>query len=82
MNMSPETEDFKSSVLTRYTTGVVISLAMCEFIAILGLLLFLMNKNRMDLFGLAATAAIGMLYYRPEPKQLVSLAKKLRNEKL
>ncbi|WP_028317964.1 hypothetical protein [Desulfobulbus elongatus] len=63
-------------VIQRYTTAMLIALAMTEAIGIYGLLLFLLGGNRTDLLLLSALAAAAMTLYFPRKNELISLAEK------
>jgi len=63
-------------VIQRYTTAMIVALAMCEAIAIYGLVLFLLGKNQIDLALFTALAAAGMIGYFPKQTELIDLAKK------
>lgn len=56
--------------LPRYSAAVIVSLALCESVAICGLVLYLLGKNATDLFLLAGIAAVAMIYYRPKKEDL------------
>lgn len=56
--------------LPRYTAAVIVSLALCESVAIYGLVLHLLGKKRMDLFLFVGLAAAAMAYYRPKREDL------------
>lgn len=62
-----------SPALARYTTGMIITLAIAESVAVYGLVLVLLGKNTVDLFILTVVAALAMLYYRPRREELYSL---------
>jgi len=75
----PKTKESRSRqhpMIQRYTTAMIVALAMCEAIAIYGLVLFLLGKNQIDLVLLTALAAAGMLGFFPKKPELIDLAKK------
>ncbi len=61
----------------RYTTAMIVALAMTEAIAIYGLILFLLGKNHTDLYLLTGFSAAGMTLYYPRREEVVSLAEQL-----
>jgi len=64
--------------LARYTTAMIIALAMSESIGIYGLILFFLGKNKWDLYLLILISAAAMLYYRPKKEEVISMAKELK----
>lgn len=61
-------------ILQKYTTTMMISLALSESIGIFGFVLFLLGKDALDLYVLIAISAAAMFIYRPKKDELVSLA--------
>ncbi|MCL2790312.1 MAG: hypothetical protein FWD79_06670 [Desulfobulbus sp.] len=64
-------------VIQRYTTTMIVVLAMTEAIAIYGLILFLLGKNQTDLLLFSALAAAAMIFYFPRKTELIDLEKKV-----
>ncbi|MGD0886559.1 MAG: ATP synthase F0 subunit C [Thermodesulfovibrionales bacterium] len=64
--------------LAKYTTAMIIALAMSESVAIYGLILFFLGKNQWDLYLLILISAAAMLYYRPKKEEIISMAKELK----
>lgn len=62
--------------LQRYTTAMIIALAMTEAIGIYGLVLFLLSKNHFDLYLLTALSAAAMTLYFPRKEEVISLAER------
>ena len=62
--------------LQRYTTAMIIALAMTESIGIYGLILFLLSKNQVDLYLLTALSAAAMTLYFPRKEEVISLAER------
>ncbi len=62
--------------LQKYTTVMIVAWALLECIGIFGLVLFLLGKNRTDLYLLLIVSAVAMLWYRPKKDELISLARK------
>ncbi|WP_310601414.1 hypothetical protein [Desulfobulbus sp.] len=65
-------------VVQRYTTAMIVTLALVEAIALYGLILFLVGKNPIDLLLLSAMAAVAMIFYFPKKTDLIDLAEKFR----
>jgi hypothetical protein len=57
----------------KYTVAILVSSALAEFIGILGLVLFFLNKNFTDLYIFLAISAAAMIFYRPKKSELVEL---------
>ncbi len=60
--------------LQRYTTAMIVALAMSEAIGIYGLVLYLLGKNQTDLYLLTALSAAAMTLYFPRKEEVSSLA--------
>ena len=60
--------------LARYTTAVIISLALSECIGIYGLVLFLLGDEYQTLYIFIGAAAAAMFYFRPKREELVDLS--------
>lgn len=58
--------------LPRYAAAVIVSLALCESVAVCGLVLHLLGNNRFDLFLFVGLAVAAMAYYRPKKEDLVA----------
>jgi hypothetical protein len=63
--------------LAKYTTAMIVSLAMTESVGIYGLVLFFIGKNAMDFYLLIAVSAIAMFFYRPNREEIVNLSQSL-----
>ena len=63
--------------LARYTSAMVVSLAMTESIGIYGLVLFFLGKNEVDLYLFILISAATMLIYRPKRDEIISLTQEL-----
>jgi len=74
-SVSPATN---SSLLPKYASAVIVSLALCESIGIYGLVLFMLGDDFQTLLTFIGIAAIGMLYYRPKREEMEALAKSMR----
>ena len=60
-------------VAAKYTTLVVISLAISESVGIYGVVLFLVSRNVGDLVIFIGLSAAAMIYYRPKKEELAGL---------
>jgi DMSO reductase anchor subunit len=69
-------QDFQPLTLQKYTTAMIVAWALLECIGIFGLILFLLGKNRMDLYLLIMISAVAMLWYRPKKDDLIGLTRK------
>jgi hypothetical protein len=54
----------------KYTTAMIISLALCESIGIYGLLLFFLGDGFKTLYSFMVISAGGMFYYRPKREEI------------
>lgn len=70
---TPLTSD-QSKALARYSTAVLVSLAICESIGIYGLLLFFLGDEYQTLYILVGVAAAAMCFFRPKRDELMELA--------
>ncbi|MCX6556212.1 MAG: hypothetical protein NTW95_02080 [Candidatus Aminicenantes bacterium] len=68
-----QTQTRPPSVLQRYTSAVIASLAMSESVGMYGLVLFLLGKDETDLYLLLGISALAMVYHRPKREELASL---------
>jgi hypothetical protein len=66
----PSAVDIDRAAASRYVTIVVLSFAICDSVAILGLVYYLLGGNTDVLFTLTAAAAAAMLLYRPRTEEL------------
>ncbi|MDP3259037.1 MAG: hypothetical protein Q8M34_00430 [Thermodesulfovibrionales bacterium] len=67
--------------LVKYTTVIIISLALAESIAIYGLLLLLIGKDFQSFYVLTAVSAVAMLVYRPKMDDVERLAIAISEQK-
>ena len=65
-----------ASVLQKYSSAVIASLAMSESVGIYGLVLSLLGKNAPDLYLLAGISAAALHYFRPRKDELLSLCQR------
>ncbi len=66
-------QDRQASVLQRYSSAVIASLAMSESVGVYGFVLFLLGKSAMDLYLLAGISAAAMYHFRPRKEELLNL---------
>jgi len=59
--------------MQRYTSAVIVSLAMCESIGIFGLVLFIIGRDPADFYLLLGVSAAAVVYYRPRKEELAGL---------
>ena len=71
-----QTKSRQHPAIQRYTTAMIIALAMSEAIGIYGLILFLLGKNQVDLYLLTALSAAAMTLYFPRREEVISLAER------
>ncbi len=58
-----------------YIKATIASLAIAEFVAVLGLVLFILGKNKVDLYLLVFISAVSMIIYRPFKEQMVNFTR-------
>ncbi len=66
----------RPSALQTYSTATILALAMSEGVGILGLVLYFLGKNPMDLYLLLFLSAAAMFMYRPSREELITLSRK------
>jgi hypothetical protein len=64
-----------SSLMAKYTSAVIASLAVCESVGIYGLVLFFLGRNSTDLYVLLGISAAALFYYRPRKEELAGLSR-------
>ena len=60
-------------VLAKYSTALIISLALCETIGIFGLVLFILGDSYQTLYIFIGISAIAMFFYRPKKDDLAEM---------
>ena len=70
---------FPNPAVFNYVKATIASLALAEFIALLGLVLFILGKNKIDLYLLIFISALAMMIYRPFKEHMVKSAKDIDN---
>ena len=76
MNSLQNSANTSHPALPRYSTAMIIALAMSEAIAIFGLVMFIMARDTLSLYFLGAVSILSMLLYRPVRDDIVEAAKK------
>ncbi|MDO8723633.1 MAG: hypothetical protein Q7J31_15610 [Syntrophales bacterium] len=61
--------------LQRYSIAMIAATAMSEAIAIFGLILYFLGKNRMDLYLLILVSALAIFMYRPRRDEVINLTR-------
>ena len=59
--------------ISNYIKATITSMAMAEFVAVLGLVLFILGKNSIDLYLLVFISAASMIIYRPFKEQMINM---------
>ena len=73
MSMQPPSPSDQSSVAGKYTTAMIVSLALSESIGIYGFVLFLLGADLRTVFVFNGIAALAMFIYRPKREELERL---------
>jgi hypothetical protein len=63
-----------SKIYGKYTTAMIISLALCESVGIYGFILFIMGDGFQTLYAFMIISAAGMFYYRPKREEIETLS--------
>jgi F0F1-type ATP synthase membrane subunit c/vacuolar-type H+-ATPase subunit K len=74
MASKPPPLNDQSSVMGKYTTAMLLSLAFSESIGIFGLVLFFLGDSLQTLYIFIGISALGMFHYRPKPEEIEKLA--------
>lgn len=69
----PSPQDIEA-ICAKYTTAMIISLALCESVGIYGLVLFFLGDSFQTLYTFMVISAAGMFYYRPKREEIDALA--------
>lgn len=67
--------------LSKYTTAMIVSLALSESIGIYGVMLFFLGDNYETLYIFIGISAISMFYYRPKREEIENLSMAMKSEK-
>ncbi len=68
------------SIISKYTSAVIASMAIAESFAIYGFILFLLGTDYTSLHIFVGIAAVAMLIYRPKMRELEEYYKSLKPE--
>lgn len=68
--------------ISRSIVVTVVTLAMCQWVGICGVILYVLGRHRQDLYLLTLLAAAAMLFYFPQKKDILKLAKDSAYQKL
>ena len=75
VSTSPPSPQDPATIYAKYTTAMIISLALCESVGIYGLLLFFLGDGIKTLYSFMVISAAGMFYYRPKREELEALSR-------
>ena len=64
-----------ATIFAKYTTAMIISLALCESVGIYGLLLFFLGDGVKTMYSFMVISAAGMFYYRPNREEIEELSR-------
>ena len=59
----------------KYTTAMIISLALCESVGTFGLVLFFLGGSFQTMYTFMIISAAGMFYYRPKREEIEALSR-------
>ena len=68
----------KSPVMVKYSTAVIVSLALSEVIGTFGVILFFLGKDFGTLYIFIGISAVAMLIFRPKHKEFQRLSEAMR----
>jgi F0F1-type ATP synthase membrane subunit c/vacuolar-type H+-ATPase subunit K len=74
MSSKPPPLKEQSPVIGKYTSAMLLSLALSESIGIYGLVLFFLGDSFQTLYIFIGISALGMFHYRPKPEEIEKLA--------
>ena len=69
------------AIYAKYTTAMIVALALSESIGIYGLVLFFLGDGFKTLYTFTGISAVAMFYYRPQREEIEALARKSMAEK-
>ncbi|MEW6670108.1 MAG: hypothetical protein AB1427_00310 [Thermodesulfobacteriota bacterium] len=69
---SPE---IPAAIYAKYTTAMIVSLALCETVGIYGMVLFFLGDSLQTLYTFMVISAAGMIYYRPKLEEIEELSR-------
>jgi hypothetical protein len=70
----PSSYSSQPQALGKYTTAVMVSLALSESIGIYGLVLFFLGSTIQTLYLFMVISACAMIFFRPKKEELAELA--------
>lgn len=73
-SLAPQIDLTRSSLISRYATSMIISLALSESIGLYGFVLFLLGDNFRTLYIFVGVSALALFFYRPKREQIETLA--------
>ena len=73
-SLQPQLNSNQSSLISKYATAMVVSLALSESIGIYGFVLFLLGDSFRTLYIFVGISALAMFLYRPKREELETLA--------
>ena len=73
MSSEPPSPPDQSSVVGKYVTAMIVSLALCESIGIYGFILFMLGGDLRTVFIFNGIAALAMFIYRPKREELKAM---------
>ena len=62
-------------IYAKYTTAMIISLALCESVGIYGLILFFQGGSFQAMYTFMIISGVGMFYYRPKREEIEALSR-------
>ncbi len=68
-------------VISRLIVVNVVTLAMCQWIGLCGVILYVLGRHRQDLYLLTLLSAAAMLFYFPKKEEIVTLAQNIACQK-
>jgi F0F1-type ATP synthase membrane subunit c/vacuolar-type H+-ATPase subunit K len=75
VSAAPPSSPDQPTVYAKYTTAMIISLALCESIGIYGLVMFFLGDSFQTLYTFIVISAAGMFYYRPKKEEIEALSR-------
>ncbi len=72
--LRPQSDLTQSSLISRYATSMVISLALSESIGLYGFVLFLLGDGFRTLYIFVGISALALFFYRPKREEIETLA--------
>lgn len=70
----PSPQDVEK-IYAKYTTAMIVSLALCESVGIYGLVLCLLGGSFQTMYTFMIISAAGMFYYRPKGEEIDGLSR-------